>query len=93
MKTDTQREDSFWLNLFGLTSTPLSAAHFVGAAGESGTTPRQIPGMTTKVISRIVNQSRCQPKSQSCRVQRQKDSLSYPLTRSMGKGSPLLPVG
>ncbi len=49
--------------------------------------------MTTKAISRIVNQSRCQPKSQSCRMQRQKDSLSYPLTRSMGKGSPSLPVG
>jgi DNA replication protein DnaC len=49
--------------------------------------------ITTKAISRIVNQSRCQPKSQRCRMQHQNDSLSYPLTRSMGKASPSVPVG
>ena len=42
MKTDTQREDCFWLNLFGLTAPTLSAAHFVEAAGESGTTLQEI---------------------------------------------------
>ena len=48
--------------------------------------------MTTKAISRPVNQSRGQPKSPGCQTRLQNDSWSYPLTRSMGKRSPLLPV-
>jgi len=48
--------------------------------------------MTTKAISKTINQSRGQPKSPGCQTRLQNDSWSYPLTRSMGKRLPLLPV-
>src|SRR5437660_8474656 len=48
--------------------------------------------MTTKAISKTINQSRGQPKSPGCQTRLQNDSWSYPLTRSMGKRSSLLPV-
>jgi DNA replication protein DnaC len=49
--------------------------------------------MTTKALSRTVNQSRSQPEPRSCWMQHRKDSWSYPLTRSTGKASALSSVG
>jgi hypothetical protein len=48
--------------------------------------------MTTKAISKTVNQNRSQLKLPCCQTRLQHDSWFYPLTRSMGNRSPLLPV-